>query len=179
MYVKRCPLLIQPFIHPLTHAPRNWPLPRQLPLLDLGGPALDALAATAHGDIELDVLHALDVGHKVMVAHAARIRPPLRQNLQHRHQEIADPLALVRAEMVFFPQHVRQGPVSQAVDVAQFAFAVENFLRPFSGQAQRFGEGAEELDHLRDVVVVFSVFGAGLRVEKVIASDKLEDLVEL
>ena len=65
----------------------------------------------------------------------------------------------------------------QAVDIAQLALAVEDFLRPFAGDAEGFGESAEELDDLRDVVVVFAVFGARLRVEEVVACDEFEDLV--
>jgi len=66
--------------------------------------------------------------------------------------------------------------VPQAVDVAQLALAVEDLLRPFARDAQGFREGAEEFDDLRDVVVVFAVFGAGLRVEEVVARDEFEDL---
>ncbi len=64
----------------------------------------------------------------------------------------------------------------EAVDVAEFPFAVEDFLRPFTRGAQGFGEGPEELDDLRDVVVVFAVFGAGLGVEEVVAGYELEGL---
>lgn len=64
----------------------------------------------------------------------------------------------------------------ESVDIAQLAFAVEDLLRPFSGLCQGAGEGAEQLNDLRDVVVVFAVFGAGLRVEEVVAGDELEDL---
>ena len=51
------------------------------------------------------------------------------------------------------------------MDVPELAFPVEDLLGPFSAEAERFGEGAEELDDLGDVVVVFAVFGAGLGVE--------------
>lgn len=64
----------------------------------------------------------------------------------------------------------------QPVDVAQLALAVEDLLRPLAGDAEGFGEGAEELDDLRDVVVVFAVFGARLRVEEVVACYEFEDL---
>lgn len=57
----------------------------------------------------------------------------------------------------------------ETMDVTQLALAVEDFLRPFSGETEGFGEGAEKLDDLSDVVVIFAVFGAGLRVEEVIA----------
>ena len=61
--------------------------------------------------------------------------------------------------------------MAQAVDIAQFAFAVEDLLRPFARDTQALREGTEELDDLRDVVVVFAVFGAGLGVEEVVACD--------
>jgi hypothetical protein len=73
--------------------------------------------------------------------------------------------------MVLLPQNVWQRPVAEPVDVAQLALSVENFLRPFAGYAEGFGEGAEQLDDLRDVVVVFAVFCAGLGVEEVVACD--------
>lgn len=69
--------------------------------------------------------------------------------------------------------------MAESVDIPQLAFAVEDFLRPFAREAERFGELAEEFDDLCDVVVVFAVFGAGLGVEEVVACDKLEDLMEL
>jgi hypothetical protein len=64
------------------------------------------------------------------------------------------------------------------VDVAQLALAVENLLRPLARQAEGLGERAEQLDDLRDVVVVLAVLGARLRVEEVVAGDELEDLVD-
>jgi hypothetical protein len=78
--------------------------------------------------------------------------------------------------VVLLAQHVGQGPVAQAVDVAQLALAVEDLLRPLARQAERLGERPEQLDDLRDVVVVLAVLGAGLRVEEVVARDELEDL---
>jgi hypothetical protein len=62
------------------------------------------------------------------------------------------------------------------VDVPKLAFTVEDFLRPLSGHAELFGEGAEELDDLGNVVVVFAVFCAGLRIEEVVAGYELESL---
>lgn len=78
--------------------------------------------------------------------------------------------------MVLLPQHVGKRPVPQAVDVAQLALAGENLLRPFTGQAEGFGERAEQLDDLRDVVVILAVLGARLRVEEIVASDQFKDL---
>lgn len=66
--------------------------------------------------------------------------------------------------------------MAQLGDVAQLALAVEDLLRPLAGEAERLGEGAEQLDDLRDVVVVLAVLGAGLRVEEVVARDELECL---
>jgi hypothetical protein len=68
--------------------------------------------------------------------------------------------------------------MAQAVDITQFALAVEDFLRPFSGDAEALRKGAEKLDDLRDVVVVLTVFGAGLWVEKIVAGNQFEDLTD-
>ena len=62
--------------------------------------------------------------------------------------------------MVLLSQDVWESPVAEAVDVAQLAFAVEDLLRPLAGETEGFRKGAEELDDLGDVVVVFAVFGA-------------------
>ena len=66
--------------------------------------------------------------------------------------------------------------MSQTVDVAELAFAVEDFLRPFASDAEGFWEGAEEFDDLCDVVIIFAVFCTRLWVEKVVACDEFEDL---
>lgn len=79
--------------------------------------------------------------------------------------------------MIFLTQDVYQSPVPQAVDIAQFTFAGEDLLGPFSGEGDGFGEGPEEFDYLGDVVVIFAVFGAGLGVEEVVAGYELEGLI--
>ena len=61
--------------------------------------------------------------------------------------------------------------MAKAEDVAQLPLAVKDLLRPLAGETEGFGEGTEELDDLRDVVVIFAVFGARLRVEEVVACD--------
>jgi hypothetical protein len=66
--------------------------------------------------------------------------------------------------------------VSKSVNVPKLAFAVEDFLRPFAGDTELFGKGAEEFDDLRDVVIVFAILGAGLGIEEVVACDEFEDL---
>lgn len=65
------------------------------------------------------------------------------------------------------------------MDVSQFASSVEDFLRPLARLAERLGEGAEELDDLRNVIVVFAVLGPRLRIEEVVTGDKLENLLLL
>lgn len=111
-----------------------------------------------------------------MARHATGIGALGGHELEHGQQEVADAAGLLDAEVVFFAQNIRQGPVAQAVDVAELAFAVEDFLGPLAADAEGFGEGAQQLDDLRNVVVVFAVFGAGLGVEEVVACDKLESL---
>jgi len=64
----------------------------------------------------------------------------------------------------------------QAVDVSQVALAREDLLRPLARKAQRLGEGSQQLDDLRDVVVVLTILGARLRIEEVVSGDELENL---
>lgn len=63
------------------------------------------------------------------------------------------------------------------MDVAQLALSVEDLLRPFASHTEGFREGAEELDDLGDVVVVFTVLCAGLWVEEVVACYQFESLI--
>jgi hypothetical protein len=69
--------------------------------------------------------------------------------------------------------------VTESVNVAEVSFSVEDFLAPFTGQTEGFGEGAEKLDDLCYVVVVFAVFGARLRIEEVVTSYEFENLAPL
>jgi len=61
--------------------------------------------------------------------------------------------------------------MAKPMDIAELAFTVEYFLRPFSRETEGFGERTHKLDYLSNVVVVFAVFGAGLGVEEVVAGD--------
>jgi len=78
--------------------------------------------------------------------------------------------------VVLFSKNVWESPVAKAMDVSEFPFAVEDFLRPFSGQAERHGEGAEELDYLGNVIVVLAVLGARLGIEEIVSGYELENL---
>lgn len=53
--------------------------------------------------------------------------------------------------------------------VTEFAFPVEDFLGPLARKAEAARERTEEFDDLRDVIIVFAVFGARLGVEEVIS----------
>ena len=66
--------------------------------------------------------------------------------------------------------------MAEAVDVAEFAFAIEDFLAPFSGETEGLGERTQKFYDLGDVVVVFAVFCSGLRIKQVVASDEFKDL---
>ena len=94
-------------------------------------------------------------------------------------RRISDAARFLDAKVVLLTQDVGKGPVAQAVDVAELAFAVEDFLRPFAADAQRFGESAQQLDDLCYVIVVFAVLCARLRVEEVVACDKFEGLEDV
>lgn len=73
--------------------------------------------------------------------------------------------------MVFFSQNIGQCPVTEAMDIPEFPFTIEDLLRPFAGEAKGAREFAQELDDLGDVVVIFPILGAGLRVEEVVPRD--------
>jgi hypothetical protein len=152
-------------------------IPPHLPLPDLARPPIYTLPATAHLDlVNLDPLHPRSILQPQMTGHTTGIGALLGDELEHGGQEIGDAAALLLLEVVLLAQDVGQGPVAQAVDVAQLALAVEDLLRPLARQAQRLGEGPEQLDDLRDVVVVLAVLCARLGVEKVVAGDELEGL---
>ena len=130
--------------------------PADLPLLNLRRPPRDR---------QLHIIHPLRARQKRAIAHPSRIGAISRREREHGNEEVGHALAFFFAEVVLFSQDVGEGPVAEAVDVAELAFAGEYFLGPFSRHAEGAGEVAEELDDLRDVIVIFAVFGAGLRVE--------------
>ena len=151
--------------------------PARLSLPHLGRPAVDTLAAAA--DLEIIDAHAFHAGGVVepeVAGHAAGVGALLGDQLEHGRQEVGDALVLVVLEVVLFPQHVGERPMPQPMDVAQLAFPVEDFLRPLARQAQRLGERAQQLDDLRDVIVVFAVLGARLRIEQIVACNELKNL---
>ena len=157
---------------------KSWQLLSSSPhLLDLGRPPVDTLTLAADLDIELAfAFHTPRALHERVIGHAAGVSALGRHQLEHREQEVADAARFLDAKVVLLTQDVGKGPVAQAVDVAELAFAVEDFLRPFAADAQRFGEGAQQLDNLCYVIVVFAVLCARLRVEEVVACDKFEGL---
>ena len=42
-------------------------------------------------------------------------------------------MSVFNIEVVFLAEDVGKSPVTESVDVAEFAFAIEDFLRPFTG----------------------------------------------
>lgn len=78
--------------------------------------------------------------------------------------------------MIFLAKNIRQGPVAQAVYITQLALAVEDFLRPFAAEAEGFGERTEKLNDLRNVIIVFAIFGTRLWIKEIVASNEFENL---
>lgn len=66
--------------------------------------------------------------------------------------------------------------MAQPMDVAKFALAAENLLRPLAAEAQRPWERTQKLNDLSNVIIVFAVFGPGLGVEQIVACDEFKDL---
>jgi hypothetical protein len=108
-----------------------------------------------------------------VVRHAAGVSAFSRHQLEHGQQEFTNAARFLDAKVVLLTQDVGQSPVAKAVDVAQLALSIKNFLRPFAADAQRFGESAEQLD---DLCYVFAVLCAGLGVEEVVACNEFEGL---
>ena len=53
--------------------------------------------------------------------------------------------------------------------VTEFTFAVEYFLGPLARKTEAAWERTEEFNDLRDMIIVFAVFGARLGVEEVVS----------
>ena len=148
-----------------------------LSLANLACPALYALAATAHLDPrDDDARHSGSVGKPLVSGHASCVGALLWDQLEHWQQKVGELAGLLVLEVVLFAQHVGETPVAQAVYVAQLALAVEDLLAPFPGHAERLGEVAEQLNNLRNVVIVLAVARAGLGVEQVVSRDEFKNL---
>jgi hypothetical protein len=50
--------------------------------------------------------------------------------------------------------------MAQSMDIAKLPFTIEYFLRPFSGETERFREWAKKFDYLCNMIIVFAIFGA-------------------
>jgi hypothetical protein len=62
-------------------------------------------------------------------------------------------------------------------DYPSRTFPIEEFITILSGERERFGKFSNEFNNLGDVIVVFAVLGARLRIKEVIASsEKFENL---
>jgi hypothetical protein len=97
--------------------------------LDLGRPAFNTFTLAADRDVDLGLaLHSPCTLKERVASHSARVGALGRHKLEHGEEEVADAAGLFHAKVVLFAQHVGQGPVTQAVDVAKLAFAVEDLL---------------------------------------------------
>lgn len=64
----------------------------------------------------------------------------------------------------------------EPMNIPKLAFAIEDFLGPFTREAERFWKLAKQFDDLGDVVVIFPILRTGLGVKEVVAGYKLENL---
>ena len=146
------------------------------PLLDLGSPSLDPFAFAPDRYVEVDMLHSFGVCQECTCAHPSRVGPVHWQQSQHRNQEFGNAFCLLFAEVVLFPQHVRQCPVPQAVNISEFSLARKYFLRPLAVHEKLTRKDAEELNYLCNMVIVLSILGTRLRVKEVVSGNQFEDL---
>jgi len=61
--------------------------------------------------------------------------------------------------------------MTKAVNVAKFTLATEYFLGPFARETEVTREWTQKLNDLSNVIIVFAVLGARLRVKEVITCD--------
>jgi hypothetical protein len=66
--------------------------------------------------------------------------------------------------------------VPEAVDIAQFPLPIEDLVGPFARETHCARERTEQLDNLRNVVVVLAILGPGLWVKEIVACDEFEHL---
>jgi hypothetical protein len=110
--LRSCPLhLASPHCAPSTlqcFAP-----PRSPNFLHLRRPPLNPLALTAHLNINLPLpLHPPNALHERVIRHATSISPFSGHQLQHRQQELPDPLRLLNSKVVLLTQNVGKRPVA-------------------------------------------------------------------
>jgi hypothetical protein len=68
--------------------------------------------------------------------------------------------------------------VPESVDIPELALSREDFLAPFAGHTEGLRERSKQFDDLGNMVVVFAVLGAGLRIEEIVACDQLKYLLK-
>lgn len=100
--------------------------------------------------------------------------PLIRVVLEHRRKEVGELAGRVRLPAVLLGEHVVQVPRLQADDVAQFALLVEVVARLLAGVDDRLGNVAQQLDDVRQMVLVARVPVARVRLEQVVAGRQLE-----
>ncbi len=66
--------------------------------------------------------------------------------------------------------------MSESMNVAELTFTIKDLLGPFTTKAEGLWEWPEKFNNLSDVVVVFAIFGARLRIEQIVPSDEFENL---
>lgn len=64
------------------------------------------------------------------------------------------------------------------MDVAQLAFAGEDFLGPFTRVADASGKGTEELNDLGNMIVILTVLSTRLWVKEIVPCDQFKYLEE-
>ena len=62
------------------------------------------------------------------------------------------------------------------MNVSEFALSSEDLLRPFAVHVKLTRKGAEELDYLGNMVVIFSILSTRLRVKEVISCNQFKNL---
>lgn len=65
-----------------------------LPFLHLAIPAFNTFSFTSNRDVQMYVVHAFGVLHKLVIAHTASVRSTRREELQHWREEVGNAVGI-------------------------------------------------------------------------------------
>lgn len=110
-----------------------------------------------------------------MVKHLLGRGTIVRRPVQHGVQEIGESRCLSVVKLVLLLQDLLERPEVQAMDVPQMARRFEILAATLASMCHSFGHAAQQLHHLRQVIVVLSVLLTFTRLKEEVTSSNLED----
>lgn len=80
--------------------------------------------------------------------------------MHHRNQELSKSVRLILFKSVLLFQDFLEWPEVKTSNPSQVSRAIKKFLGPLTTQSRILGHSAEQLHHLRQVVIVFAILVA-------------------